>query len=512
MAPQLPPGAEPTPLPMTGVVATAAAQTHPPAPSVRQRLSGGESMARQIRSMQLASNAASVASGTSWDQRLRWQAEQEQRRLQEASSSNPRKIAVVPSSNLAKGGITLPSMSPPEATPVGAPAALGSVALTDPATTRRRKSNSYSAASQATIQAQGLKPSPASAVPSAVVVESEGDAGRNVSLTLVADPLVPNPLPGGAAAKTSSCRGAVTVVKKQPTAVGSQNSTRKYRRVAGVGSKPKVSPPAARPSRSKSLSCPSMGNVSPQSFLDSLLSSRGYSTKNYCSLEGGYYCKPTPLQKASYGIQLVRAVRSSNAALLGELLRCGLSRNPCNAFGESLVHMVCRRSDYALLKALVEHGCSLQVSDDFGRTPLHDACWTSEPCFECIELILLTDKRLLRLVDCRGSSPLAYVQKDNWRKWIDFFERKKDVYWPTRDVANEGEERPPRLAGEAPHSNPIQDPKDALSLEVAAMVASGQIGPDDAMKKDGAGKLESLIGERSNEIVHSSGAGRAVKA
>jgi hypothetical protein len=102
--------------------------------------------------------------------------------------------------------------------------------------------------------------------------------------------------------------------------------------------------------------------VSPKIFYDNLLRSRGYSAKNFYSLEL-YYCSPTPLQKASYGNELVRAVRESDADLLKRILTCGLSPNPCNAFGESLVHTVCRRGDFKLLKVMVEAGCSFQVSD-----------------------------------------------------------------------------------------------------------------------------------------------------
>ena len=100
---------------------------------------------------------------------------------------------------------------------------------------------------------------------------------------------------------------------------------------------------------------------SPQAFLDRMISACGYCTKMFSSLEGGYYCKPTPLQKASYGIRTVQAVRSSDAALLTKLLQCGLSPNPCNAFGESIVHMACRRGDFEILQVLVNAGCSLHL-------------------------------------------------------------------------------------------------------------------------------------------------------
>lgn len=208
-------------------------------------------------------------------------------------------------------------------------------------------------------------------------------------------------------------------------------------------------------------------DVSPQVFLDNMLKSRGYSTQNFCSIEGAYYCKPTALQKASYGVKLIEAIRRSDEVLLKKMLQAGISPNPCNAFGESAVHMVCRRGDYKLLKLFKDHGCSLQVTDDFGRTPLHDACWTTEPPFQIVDMILTADRRLLHLVDCRGSSPLSYVGRDNWAKWIEFFQSRADTYWPPVNVANEGDESPPSLCWEAPHTRPIPDPPHAISIDAA---------------------------------------------
>lgn len=217
---------------------------------------------------------------------------------------------------------------------------------------------------------------------------------------------------------------------------------------------------------------------SPQAFLDRMISACGYCTKIFSSLEGGYYCKPTPLQKASYGIQTVQAVRSSDAALLTKLLQCGLSPNPCNAFGESIVHMACRRGDFGILQVLVNAGCSLQVTDDFGRTPLHDACWTAEPNFDIVKTILHADERLFHIVDCRGSSPLSYVKKDHWGKWIAFFQQVAPTFWPPR----QDEEPPPELVSVPPHSRPIPDPINAAPLSVAEMIASGKVDIEDYLR------------------------------
>lgn len=218
--------------------------------------------------------------------------------------------------------------------------------------------------------------------------------------------------------------------------------------------------------------------------MDAALEKRGYSTAKYSSLEGGYYCRPTPLQQASYGSRVSLAIRASDAALLKRLMDSGLSPNPCNNYGESLVHMVCRRGDYKLLQLLLQAGCSLQVTDDYGRTPLHDACWRAQPSFEVVKLILDADKNLLRLLDCRGASPLSYIKKENYGLWMEFLQSHMDLYWPARDASMEGEERPPPLTLRQPHSLPIPDPGHALPLEVAAMVSNGRMEPEEAVFLD----------------------------
>jgi len=220
-----------------------------------------------------------------------------------------------------------------------------------------------------------------------------------------------------------------------------------------------------------------------QSFLANLLQSRGYSNQHYCSLEGGYYCKPTDLQKASYGMKLIHAVRTSDETLLKRLLDAGLSANPCNAFGESIIHMICRRGDHKLLEIFLDHGCSVQVSDDFGRTPLHDACWTNTPCFKSVELLLNRDRRLLHVVDCRGSAPLSYVKSENWPRWMEFFDSHKECWWPFRDVSTEGEEDPPELVSKTPHSMPLPDPLNAARLEDASSISSGKCEPESIRQK-----------------------------
>jgi hypothetical protein len=171
----------------------------------------------------------------------------------------------------------------------------------------------------------------------------------------------------------------------------------------------------------------------------------------------------------------VKAVREGNVRLLKTLLDAGLSPSPCNMYGESLMHLVCRRGDHSVLDALLQYGCTLQVSDDYGRTPLHDACWTPSPDFEIINLVLDEDVRLLYIADARGATPLSYVSKENRPRWIDFIDSVKDCYWPPRDVNVVGYEKPPFLTQREPDSIPVRDPPNALEIDVAFKVAAGVI-------------------------------------
>ena len=119
---------------------------------------------------------------------------------------------------------------------------------------------------------------------------------------------------------------------------------------------------------------PRHASMSPQQYLDGMMRNRGYSVECIPALSTAYRNKPTPLQKASYHLYLIKLVKTCPPSALHQMMSVGLSPNPCNSYGESLLHMVCRYNKVAHLQVLLEHcGTDLQVCDDFGRLPLHDA-------------------------------------------------------------------------------------------------------------------------------------------
>ena len=220
--------------------------------------------------------------------------------------------------------------------------------------------------------------------------------------------------------------------------------------------------------------------MSPQTYLDAMIRSQGYSTRKFHTRQSAYQNKPTLLQQATYHVHLINVVKAYDYGLLDSILATGVSPNPCNTFGESLVHMVSRRGDAKALHIMIEHGCSVQVADDYGRTPLHDCCRAIEPAFDVAEYILEIDVRLMHMTDCRGATPLSYVRKEHWAFWIEFLENKKEIFWPKRDLANDGEQEPPALAMLGASTQPLATPANELTLELADIVVSGKMQPEEA--------------------------------
>jgi Ankyrin repeats (3 copies) len=240
-----------------------------------------------------------------------------------------------------------------------------------------------------------------------------------------------------------------------------------------------------------------------------MIQSRGYSAAKYTTLLSAYYNKPTPLQVASYGVYMLGLVRDANVQRLQQVMDLGLSPNACNTYGESILHNICRRGDAQMLDVLLQAGCEIQVSDDNGRTPLHDACWAAETNFPLIEKLLERDIRLLHLADNRGHLPLSYASQDHWSEWLQFLESKKDIYWPR--ILSSETSAPPELTLSMPHSRPIPNPDNAISLGLARMVAGGKLKPKEAyfLKCDGkkeevVPKVEAAMANDDDSTIHDS--------
>ncbi|GFH48656.1 hypothetical protein CTEN210_05132 [Chaetoceros tenuissimus] len=130
----------------------------------------------------------------------------------------------------------------------------------------------------------------------------------------------------------------------------------------------------------------------------------------------------------SYSLEVTQAVRSENVEQLRELHKKGISLQCSNAFGESLLHMACRRGLIDIVRFLLDEAdVDLRCKDDLGRTPLHDAFWTPTPNFELVELLISISPELLFFSDRRGHTPLQYTRREHWSGWRSFLKKYEDV-------------------------------------------------------------------------------------
>jgi len=128
-----------------------------------------------------------------------------------------------------------------------------------------------------------------------------------------------------------------------------------------------------------------------------------------------------------YDQDVVNAIRSNDVDALRKLHSEGTNLECGNRFGETLIHLACRRSSRELVAFLVqEAGVSILVRDDFGRTPMHDCCWRPEIDLELLDMLLDLAPELLLLSDKRGHTPLDYSRREHWDKLIPFLHDKKD--------------------------------------------------------------------------------------
>ena len=167
---------------------------------------------------------------------------------------------------------------------------------------------------------------------------------------------------------------------------------------------------------------PPSDSPKPDEYLRKRLVDDGYVVQTFSSTEvAGFFHPLTEATVEGYDLDLVTKVRQEDVNGLRDLMKSGRTMQCSNQFGESIVHMACRRESRTVLEfLLVEAKVSCKLVCDSGRTPLHDACWTSIPNFAVIRMLLERCPDLLYITDKRGFTPMNYVRHSNWKSWCDF--------------------------------------------------------------------------------------------
>lgn len=182
--------------------------------------------------------------------------------------------------------------------------------------------------------------------------------------------------------------------------------------------------------------CNIPSNFHPHEVLLKMMAKKGVNavSRSYAELDN-FFHKPSADEISAYNFEVLHAVRSSDLAFLQKYHSEGKSLSICNRFGESLLHLACRKQLVPVVDFLVNvAGVPAQVCDDYGRTPMHDACWTSEPNFEVVDLILEKCPDLLLIKDKRGHTPLFYARREHWAQWLRHLGRNISRILPRHEL------------------------------------------------------------------------------
>ena len=129
-----------------------------------------------------------------------------------------------------------------------------------------------------------------------------------------------------------------------------------------------------------------------------------------------------------YTMEVIRAIQSNDLGGLRAMLEQGQTMQCCNRFGESILHMACRRGFVDIVKFLVhEANVEVDIADDYGRTPMHDAFWACEPNYDLVDILVKVAPQLLFVTDKRNHTPLQYARRLHWADWNRFFKERKPI-------------------------------------------------------------------------------------
>jgi ankyrin repeat protein len=189
-------------------------------------------------------------------------------------------------------------------------------------------------------------------------------------------------------------------------------------------------------------------NIHPTDYAKAGFKANGYQDFDLIIKESiqRFIIRPSPDMIAAYSTDIVMAVRTNNVHKAREIYlqkensQFNYGCNACNRFGESILHIACRRGHMDMVKFLIEEvGLRVDtIRDDYHRTPLHDAFWTPIASYDVVDFLLRQPNvvELLLLTDVRGYTPLDYARSEDRGKWLRFLWERKSILHPTSSSSN----------------------------------------------------------------------------
>ncbi|KAL3908574.1 MAG: hypothetical protein SGARI_002998 [Bacillariaceae sp.] len=213
--------------------------------------------------------------------------------------------------------------------------------------------------------------------------------------------------------------------------------------------------------------------IRPSDYAKAAFKSNGHSVQEVRAQYEAKLQTPSKDMIQAYGSKVLNLVRQGDLEGLKKAQEEGTNVQCCNRFGESLLHLACRRSyteiaDFLIASTgkkdiedkIVENKPEdakessttstatatttsqnmLHIRDDYQRTPLHDACWTVEPNLELVDLLLRHAPEQVVMEDVRGNTPFDYVRKDHYGMWLRFLWERKALLKPIQAAAEKEQE------------------------------------------------------------------------
>jgi ankyrin repeat protein len=163
-------------------------------------------------------------------------------------------------------------------------------------------------------------------------------------------------------------------------------------------------------------------------FIINIFQDNGFSQEEVNNEAQSKLLKLTPNMVAAYTMEASKAARDGALDKLRALFKEGAPLECCNKFGDGLINIACRRGHTSVVRFLVEEAkVCVHRADDLKRTPLHDACWTHEPNFEIVDILLRAAPMQAVCRDNRGAAPFEYARKHHIGRWLEFLSDRRSL-------------------------------------------------------------------------------------